>query len=497
MFITLKKSLREFHPDKQSILNLILFILLSTLMPMFTLGYFNLSKDATADGSLTFFYEFGKYYPGIAPALYISIPLSLLYIVLATIFYQRMKKEVEDRKRALSIIFFIFVIIRAISIFSFPYGEIDYTYISPFNSQEILVHYEGYSIQSRITNLLYDSCFYSYFVLFFYSIKAIAKKNRFIFHLIYIAIELVVISMIVYSLIKEMDLYIFNFKKIFIDPLDSPSPLQSIASFVNHRNAYGFFLMIGSIYSLAEFFEKENILSFILCAIYYFLCLLIFSKTPFLLLTGTYLLMFILYPIFHYKRNPGWSTLFVILLVAIVSFVLISYLFYKESVYDRFIKPLIEHLTHWSTMSSRRDITQSCLSMMNNPFYILFGYSKYPFMTIFRDYNKVLPIDHTVDYSTHNSFGDIFMYFGLVGLLFAALFFGYLIRKLWVMLFKKKDYSAIRYLVLIVVILVYSYSEPRFILLEEGSAIIFSMMLSFPYVLRRESRNKEILLKNL
>lgn len=499
MFITLKKSLREFHPDRSSILDLILFILLSALMPLFTLGYFNFSGNASSDGALTYFYEFAKYYPGIAPALYISIPLSLLYITLAIIFYVRMKKKVTEKHRMIFLILLVFIIIRAISIFAFPYGEMNYTYISPFDSQSFSVHYSGYEISSRITNLLYDSCFYSYFAIFFYSIKVIGKKNRFIFHLIYIAIELVVLSMVIYSLCTEMETYVFNFRKIFIDPLNHGSPLLSIKSYVNNRNVYGFFLLIGSIYSIAEFFERENIISFFICFTYYFLCLLVFSKTPFLLLTGMYLLFFLFYPIFQYRKEPIWSTIFLIILLSIVSFILISYYCYRETVFDRYIMPLVAQLTKWGTMSARRDITQSCLSMMTNPYYILFGYSKYPFMNIFGQYNKLLPIDHTVDYSTHNSFGDIFMYFGLSGLIFLSLFFALMVRKLWTELFRKKDVSALRYLFLIVIVLVYSYSEPRFLLLEEGSAIIFAMMMTFPYVLRKDRRNRyrETLLRHI
>lgn len=493
MFFTIKESIKEFHPTKEKMLNLILFIFLSGLMPLFTLGNFSFSKNAQLDGSQPFFYDFVKYYPGVAPSLWIAIPLATIFICLWITLYIRIRENSKKEKIILAIIT-SFILFRAISIFSFPYGNIDYNYISPFNHEICEVNYVGFNIKERLTGFLYDTCFYSYFAIFFISIKKIAKDNKLIFHLIYILIEAVVLVIIIFSLITEFSKYINNFDTLFVHP--KCSPFQWITSFGTHRNVYGFFLFIGTIFMLAEFFSHENLLSLILCLGQYFICLLILSKTPFLLLTILLLLTIFLYPIFHFKDHKGYSIFFIVDFLIVVLYFGISYIFFKDCYFNEYIKPLFEQLTAWGTMHARKDITQSALTMLYNPYYVLFGYSRFPFMTIFGHYNALLPIDHTVTFNTHNSLVDILMNLGIIGLLYMALFFALIIRRLITRLFYEKRLSSLKYLILLVIILTYSYSEPRFLLLEEGSSIIFAMMLSFPYVIDNDDL-KQQLVKNI
>lgn len=59
-----------------------------------------------------------------------------------------------------------------------------------------------------------------------------------------------------------------------------------------------------------------------------------------------------------------------------------------------------------------------------------------------------------------------------------GLFFYYLSKEF----FYYHHTSALRYLGLLVVTLLYCYSEPRFLLLNEGTSILFVLMLMLPFV---------------
>lgn len=487
MFALLKEDVREFQKDKESIINLLLFLALTCLMPLFTLGNFSFAKDASAEGSQFFFYDFVKYYPGVSPSLFLSIPLSILYLFLFVIFYRRIRENTKREKIILCLLF-SFLLIRLLSVLSFPYGSTTFEYLSPFDGNTFLLTYDGFSAAERITAFLYDSCFYSYFAIFFLSIKKIAEKNRLIFHLIYIIIELFVLICIVYSLFTEFQKYIDNFVLIFIYP--GSYEFNIITSFVLNRNVYGFYLLIGSVFLLAEFFHHENLSCLILCFLQYLLCLIIKSKTPFLVMSVLFFCLLIFYPIFHFKKNKGYSILLLAVLSIFLLYLFISYFFFRETYFNDYILPFIRQMTNWQTMNARKDITRAALSMLNNPYFVFFGYSRYPFMTIFESYNFYLPIDHSVTFNTHNSFADIMMEFGLFGLLFMAIFFALIARKLVLRLLAEKKISYFKYIILFISMLVYSYSEPRFLLLEEGSALFFVLMLSFPYVLEKEDTTK-------
>lgn len=298
---------------------------------------------------------------------------------------------------------------------------------------------------------------------------------------------------IVYSLITEFEKYIDNFILIFIYP--QSYEYNNITSFVLNRNVYGFYLLVGSIFLLAEFFHHENIPCLLLFFFQYFICLIIKSKTPFLVMSVLFFSLMILYPIFHYRQKKGYSVLLLSILSIFLLYILVSYFFFRETYFNNYVLPFIRQITNWSTMNARKDITRTALSMLNTPYFVFFGYSRYPFMTIFASYNAFLPIDHSVTFNTHNSFADILMEFGLFGLLFMAVFFALIARKLVLRLLFEKKISYLKYIILFISMLVYSYSEPRFLLLEEGSALFFAIMLSFPYVLEKNEnmKSKELL----
>ncbi len=492
MLATIKEDVREFHKDKENVVNLLLFLAITSLMPLFTFGNLSFAKDAPIEGSQFFFYDSMKYYPGVCPSLFLSIPLSILYFFLFVIFYLRIRENSKKEKMILCLLF-SFLLIRFLSVLSFPYGSKTFEFISPFDGNSFLISYDGFSAASRITAFLYDSCFYSYFSIFFLSIKKIAERNRLIFHLIYVIIELFVLVCIVYSLITEFEKYIDNFILIFIYP--QSYEYNSITSFVLNRNVYGFYLLVGSIFLLAEFFHHENIPCLLLFFFQYFICLIIKSKTPFLVMSVLFFSLMILYPIFHYRQNKGYSILLLSILSIFLLYILVSYFFFRETYFNNYVLPFIRQITNWSTMNARKDITRTALSMLNTPYFVFFGYSRYPFMTIFASYNAFLPIDHSVTFNTHNSFADILMEFGLFGLLFMAVFFALIARKLVLRLLFEKKISYLKYIILFISMLVYSYSEPRFLLLEEGSALFFAIMLSFPYVLEKNEnmKSKELL----
>lgn len=489
MISYLLKLKKESHLTKENIINDLLFVVLTLLSAAFTIGMFT-STSSTEPGNQEGFYSIVKYYPGKVPQPYITIPLIVIYLGLTVFLLYRLKNKLKENKFVICI-FLFFIFFRLISTISFPYGKQDYTYISFIDNQNLNVSYSGFTMYERVITFLYDFCFYSYFVVFFHIYNALVKDNRFFFNILFIGFQLFVVFMIVYSFVTEWEEYINNLKAMFVD-FDLHFSF-SITSFVTNKNTFGFFLMVGVIFAIFDFLYHENVFSLALIVFFTLVDFCVLSRTTLVLICVMNLCLVLLYPLFNFKKKRKWSIFFLSIITIFIIVLLLFVTVFKESFYDKYILKFIDNLTSMGTVSSRKDLTSAGMTMMNNPYYIFFGYSKTPFITIFAQYNDLLPIDHHVKFTLHNVYADIYIQYGLVGCVSFVIILGKIIYNLLTKIIYKHEFDNIYYLILLSVILIYIYFEPRFIIAENAACAIFVLILMIPYSKRKEKERPTFL----
>lgn len=476
-----------------NILNIILFLLITICIPLFTLGKFSFKESNEIDGVVSNIYSF-SYYADVTPSLYVVIPLVSVYLLFSVLLLVRLRKEIKINIFYV-ILFLLFVGVRCYSIFTFYNGSQTFNYIEPFNESSISITYSGFSLTDRIITFIYNFCFASYFLLIA-TFKPLIKNNKYFFHILFILIELVVLSMIIYSFIYEFDKVKNNFFALF-----SPDPNckfdMSITSYTTYRNVFGFFLMFGYLFASFDFLHKENFFSLFLMVIFYLFSLILCSRTPLLLMTVASGLFLLLYPIFNFIKHKGYSILFIVTLICIILFFVITLYGFN----DTFLNKYLFFIKNYMTVNARKDLGKVALTMMNNIYVFLCGYSKYPFISIFSQYNLLTPIDHNVLTTSHNSFYDVFIQYGVLGASILAIVLLVMLIRLIVVLFKEKKTINIAYIIAMGLLAVYSYLEPRFIFLEEGTCIFFILVIANYYTSSNKKYKKmtrmDILVKNL
>lgn len=472
---------KEDKPTKENTINSILFVLITIICMVFTIGTFK-SNTSTENGYQEGFYPTLKYYPGKIPPAYISIPVILIFIALTVVLLYRLKDKIKENKFAI-FLFLFFIFFRFVSVITFPYGKIEYTYKSFIDGSLNTVTYSGFTFYERMITFLYDFCFYFYFLVFFHIYKIIVKENRFFFNLLFVLFQLFVVFMIVYSLIKERNEYVNNFQFLF---LNRGKHFLPITSFLTNKNTFGFFLMVGLIFAIVDFIYHENVFSLFMIILFTIVDVFIISKTTLFLILTMDLLFILLYPLFNFKRKKNWSIFFLFVIFTLVIFLLLIVTVFKEMFFEKLLPKFDDILFRLDTIYSRQDITKAGMTMMNNPYYVIFGYSKSPFITIFSDYNELLPIDHHVKFSLHNVYADIFIQYGLIGCLSCIIFICKIIYNLLTKLIFYNKFDNIVYLILLGIIFIYIYFEPRFIFAENAACDIFVLMLMLPYTKKKE-----------
>lgn len=495
MLTLLRTDFKESRPTGKTVCDFCLFLFISLLTPIFTLGKFDFSNSDIRPGNIPDFFSFAKYYPGISPSLSFTLALGVIYLGLVFLLLYRMRREIKVFSLP-TYILLAFMVVRIFQVFMQPYGEQIYQYVVPVDGHVVDITYSGFTVSERFVTLIDDLCFYSYLSVLFLVIKSLGKKGKFLFRLLYVLIELVVLSMVIYSVLFESDMLINNFKFFFFHQNGNVTWLLDLKAYTTGRNVFGFFLLFGGIFSLADFIEKPKMIPFLLYLCYTLLSFLISSKTPFILLFLMGAVTLLMFPILYFRRNKFWSSLFVILAVSMIGFLLISKFVFPKFYHDN-IEFLFHHFTAMATMYARKDLSMAGLSMIDTKHFFL-GYSKYPFINIFQQYVYANPyLDQRVTYTCHNSFYDLLLYYGIFGLVFMAVFFGFLFSRLYSDMLAKKQKINFFYLLIWIALLFYSYSEPRFLLLEEGTSVFFAILLTFPYVRQEDSFLRNTLTRKL
>lgn len=467
-----KQSFKKSELNTRTIINFSLFITLMGMMALFTVG-----KISFLDNQLV--YDAHQF-----PSLIYTLCITIIYILLSIIYLYRMKDEIRFHPLILSL-FIIFITYRFLSILIYPsYGQSNFSFHPHFDKSLIVKFtYDGCSFNDRIVTFLDDFGFYSYFIIFTFTIKPLSKKTSFLFHIIYAMVEIFALILILYSFIKEWDTICIIFNKMVIHPgkLDDD---YVIKSFTSHKNVFGFFLFLATLFALGDFLEHENIPSLILSMLYMLILFLISSRTALFILTILIVLgLGIIYPLINFQKKKAYSIFFLTCFVFLVAIVLIIYFFFRNTSFGKLIDKITDTLFSTHNIKSRNTLTFFAWDMVDLPIF-LFGLSKYPFMEIFRlaSINGYAKVDTTVLYTSHNSYMDIFMVNGFIGILLLFIILAMVLYIMFKELLNKKNIQIIRYFFLLGGTMIYSLLEPRFIFLEEGTAVFFLLLASTPFV---------------
>ena len=472
-----RQSDRSLHLDATELVDFSLLVLLSLLAAAFTLGSFQVSSDPFEN--MNGFYLNGSYFyylPNKMTDLFIFIPASIVYLIVALLFiYRRYKKTNKLPTKNLIMVLGVLVLLRLISAFSFPYGEQSYSYLSPFNNQLYDVSYQGYLIGERIVSFLDEILFYSFFFIAIDYLPTFSSSiNKVVNVLLYLIIGIAFI-MTIYAFAVSSAAINNNFRFIFID-----STLQldySITSFTSQRNVFGFFLLMGAIASfLLSFRKKPNPLLFFFSFYFSFFCLLAWSRIASVL--SLVLLILLHLGVLLFTKYKGYR-IYSLVVLAVGLFITVLFLTaLKETDIAVSFMHALERFKDDGTLEARYGLWQKALSMFNNPYAIIFGYGRIPYISILDSYSVL--INSQVLWTSHNAFIDQLLSYGLSGIVFEVAFLGYLIYR-FSLLVKNRSKIGLTYLVILILLLVYSNYEPRMLLSMEGTEIMlfYVFLLTF------------------
>lgn len=469
--MTAKKVIEKNRTDT---IDIVIFFLLSLFSTFFTLGSFTKAEDESQYNSGFYIFDrFFSYNPGKATNLYIFIPALIIYLALLVWFinlrYQKTKKQPS---KYLLAAFLVFVVSRLISTFSFPYGEEGYIFTSPFDQSVKEVIYSGYDIKSRIISLADEILFYSYFFIVMDYIKTFSKGFDIgVRFFLFFFIALGVVANI-YSYITEANLLKNNLEAFFVD---HNKEMLMLVSFTSNRNIYGFllFMAYSSCFVLA-FTSKPNIVYGLLAFYFMVSDLFIYSRTPFGIMVVLSLVWVSIHAFTYFKEHRGYSILDIVVLSFVALVFILAFTAFRNSSFTQGIVSNFLDYLNLDTLFSRNDCTLRSLSMLNSPYYWIFGYGRYPFITIQNDYGLDI-----YSWTSHNSYVDMLMFFGILGLIMLLAFFMYPLYQEY-LLIKKKDSIVLAFIALNISYLVYSYYEPRMLFLMEGCNIFFLLIFLFP-----------------
>lgn len=409
------------------------------------------------------------------PDAYTIVPIFILFgLLLFFFFFFRYRQTKVLPKRYVVLVLLVIFVIRFIGIFAFaPSGN--YLFESPANGISVDVFYEGLSIGGKTVECFAELFYGLMFLLFFTYIKTFSKVVYPIYKVAIHVPLIIAMVLLLYSWIKEGDLWINNILFFF---RKRPYPTFDIRSLAKHRNMFGFFLFLGTMTLIYDFFKSDDFLLIGPIAISVFCSLIILSKTCTIMQASFVFCSILLYVITNYKtrrRNAVYG-IFLCLFIIVLSSLTITLLFHSG---------FIEMYRQNDTMHARIWLARFAMSMFPNqsPAYLIFGYGRIPFTQMFITYSGIANAE--VIWATHNCYIDTLCHYGIIGLLFVAFIDGIVLYEIYTLVIKGKHRECIFYLPQFLILCIYSIFEPRMMfLLSSGTEVfLFYFVLLFPLLL--------------
>lgn len=354
---------------------------------------------------------------------YYAWPLMLLYCAdIGYLCYRRYKfAGVSPVHKILMPLFITYFALRLIGYFIFPWGEQIFTL--EYSGVSYDVFYKGFSVYDRIVEYLQEMLAISMVYIMFVYYPSFKKfKKEYLYFCMGVTVFIGLLSLIV-SLIKDYQLYIYNFEKMIgmnvTNPVD-PNEVglsHEIKGFFINRNVLGFFFSFTILSFMAFNLIKPNVIWTIGSFVFLFFHILCFSRSTLVLSTVGVLGIIAITPIFHWndKRKTGIFDL-VCLGIIILALILLPTAFSGTKI-GRGFADAISSLFDFRTVSTRSDLTAAAMNLATYDIrLLLFGWGKIPFHNVFEAFQ--IAHDGEVLVTAHNAWASSLVTTGIIGLLF-------------------------------------------------------------------------------
>jgi|GEM_PF-3034059 len=464
---------------KESLLDVLLFLLLTFLVPLSAFFSFSLVKGP--DGTGIFGYGIVE---GKLASLPFALAVFLLYLLVFVLLLVRRFSSVKKKSLVLLTVLAAFLLLRLAGILSFPRGEQTFSFPGLRDSTPISFAFDV-TRRSLLYSALKETMFLSYLYFVFQYFDGYGKKMKIALKGIQFLYGAVVLAALVFSFVREWKGWEENFRFFF---LNGESYCPGIQSFTSNRNVFGFLLFIAFLSLLASFFQRPRVPVLVLLLGITFLELLLVSKTPLLLSLLALFFLFVLFPALHAKEHPAYSAFFLILLVGASAYLLLNLFFPNLSQRRGLLQSLKETVNQFNTVSSRARLWIRALNMMTGPKEWVFGYPSLVFSRLFFQYGvetgeEPIAMAHNIYLKTLGTEGTIgLILFLLSYLLLAVRLFRSLVQG-------RKEASG--YLLLEVLFLFYGFFECRGLFLDQGDQVIFLLLFYLPVRIYLKDSEKE------
>lgn len=260
-----------------------------------------------------------------------------------------------------------------------------------------------------------------YAILFFFNKNYPSVRK---IRIIYFIIVVICAFAIIYSLIAEYDIYVFNLTTM-------PSKPKSATSIFWNANMFSCFLLLGIASCIGLNVYKKNALSYICIFSFAVMIVLVGSLTAIIVSFSTLLIYFLFEIIMTIKKRVGLGLFFLALYLMVITSAVVIYasaLKYDLGTFSNFCRYLHNGLraADYATLTLRTFTWGSSIEFMgNNPLNLIFGLG-------FRNSDHVIggfwfAYRHVGwgTLSAHSGYVQVLMNFGVVGVVIYFLFVVY------------------------------------------------------------------------
>ena len=456
--------------DEGSCIDVILFDIISAVAIIFTLSNITMEGGIALDNAN-------------AQNAFMAIPALIVFTLLSLLFIARNHdRPGKGNTKLFLILFLIFAVFKIIFMCTYPYGEVTYTFTDPGNSKELTLVYKGLSVYNRVVDSLCDIGICAYFMILFSYMNTLGQKghkNTFFLLLVIIAVAIV---LNIISYFTDGDLYLMNIS--YYLGLDDSSTVSSITGMLYSKNQLAFFNNLALFAVIIIFCKKPNPFSVILAVYFMITTILVMSRIASVISIVACIAVLVVFPIFNIKRHKGYSVFCIVFDVAFVTTILILYFGVKNERVVHFFDTFLERFFKTNNLTDRFERMEVAFSMLfDNAYSFIFGYGSNASAAIMKEFFSLTfyGLADQTTFNAHNGILQTWLDFGFFGLVLSLVGVVYLFyMSIRIARTQGNGCLGIMYVVILLMCLLHSSLEPRFMFLDEGSPIVFIVTVIFP-----------------
>lgn len=448
--------------------------------------YFTIERLTSSKTGFSFFLPNLFRIPTDTNPLYIVLPLCIAYWVLVTFFLLRRMDATKKKVPALfAVLFASYAVLKIISVFSFPYGEVSFSFFFRGSSYDVL--YSGFTAEQRFVEVFHSlSLAYGLLAAFSYGNSFRSYSCRAMFHMMMWYFILYALVLILWSFINEGSKFSNNFRALFDSGYGIDNSIQSLTG---QRNVFGFKILLGLVSVSYLCYDHPHWAYFLLTGFFLVVNLLIFSRTSFYVDIAV-VLLFLTCSVFTSVRKKNrpyfYFTLGSLSLFALIVIVILITNAASPSFHEALVRNFAA-MTDGKTMNARKDLREYALGLFSySPQYALLGYGVLPYKVMLHLFHVSASAAEDLLHS-HCGLLDVLLKEGVLGTLLFTCLYVYLFYQCRILFQKKGQVQGIYLGGTLVLLLVYCFVEPRmmFTLQTDSAYLSFVFFLGIEHALCR------------